>query len=180
MVAVPSNYVWWVNEASQKTGIGYNYVACQINLESGFNPGAVSPAGAEGIAQFLPSTFASYASGSPFNVNDALNAYIGFMNSLLRWSGGNLYMALAAYNAGQGNWQAGEGYAQTIISCAGGSATVGVPFKKYRQQTAAIESPPAPGGSSSDHSSTVENTSGWFHDLGFHADGRASQLEGLW
>lgn len=180
MVAVPSNYVWWVQRASQQTGIGYDYVACQINLESGFNPGAVSPAGAEGIAQFLPSTFASYASGSPFNVNDALTAYINFMNALLQWSGGDLYRALAAYNAGQGNWQAGEGYAQTIISCAGGGSTVVAAANRYHQATAAIEAQPAPARSPDDHSGTVVSTSGWFHDLGFHADGRAAQLERLW
>jgi soluble lytic murein transglycosylase-like protein len=38
------------------------------------------------------------------------------MKQLLQWSGGNVQQALAAYNAGQGNWQAGLGYANTILA----------------------------------------------------------------
>ena len=117
-VIVPGNYVRLVKYMSQQTGLPYQVIACQANLESGFNAGAVSPAGAEGWLQFLPSTFASYGRGSPFNPTDAMYAYINFMNALLRWSGGGVLKALAAYNAGQGNWQAGIGYADTILSCA--------------------------------------------------------------
>jgi hypothetical protein len=120
MVQVPSWAVPLINRMSQATRIPFAVIACQANLESGFNTGAVSPAGAEGWLQFLPSTFASYASGSPFNASDAATAYIAFMNALLRWSGGNLRQALAAYNAGQGNWAVGLGYADEILSCAGG------------------------------------------------------------
>lgn len=120
MVNVPSWAVPLINRMSVDTGLPFAIIACQANEESGFNANAVSPAGAEGWLQFLPGTFASYASGSPFNVNDAATAYIGFMNVLLRWSGGDVQKALAAYNAGQGNWQAGLGYADTIIGCAGG------------------------------------------------------------
>lgn len=126
MVQVPSWAVPLINQMSQATRIPFAVIACQANLESGFQADAVSPAGAEGWLQFLPSTFASYASGSPFNVNDAATAYIGFMNALLRWSGGNLQRALAAYNAGQGNWQAGIGYANTILSCAGAGYSISV------------------------------------------------------
>jgi len=117
-VTVPSAYVPLINRMSRATGIPFAVIACQANLESGFDPNAVSPAGAEGWLQFLPSTFASYGSGSPFNPSDAAGAYINFMRSLLRSFGGNVQRALAAYNAGPGNWQAGIGYADEILSCA--------------------------------------------------------------
>lgn len=162
-VNVPSNYVWWVKEASAKTHMPYQVVACQINLESGFNPGAVSPAGAEGIAQFLPSTFASYAHGSPFNVNDALTAYINFMNFLLRGQFGNLRNALAAYNAGPGNIPAGWGYADEILSCAGQGINI-TPVA-----LAAIGNPlqlPQGGGSNDDWSQKIRNCADQVHFAG--------------
>lgn len=117
-VYVPSNWVSWVTKAANGTGLPYKIVAAQISIESGFNPSAVSPAGAEGVAQFLPSTFVSYSSGSPFNPDDALRAYINFMNALLRQFNQNVFNALAAYNAGPGNIQAGFGYAQMIFNLA--------------------------------------------------------------
>lgn len=125
-VYVPARYVFLVKAASIYTGLPYAVVACQINDESGFQPNVVSSAGAEGIAQFEPGTFAAYGHGSPFNVQDAFNAYIAYMNHLLHVFGGNVRLALAGYNAGEGNYQAGLGYADTILSCAGSPGGVQV------------------------------------------------------
>lgn len=121
MVHVPRAYRSWVSTASGETGVPYEVVADQIDLESGFDPTVVSPAGAEGIAQFEPGTFDQYgpAGGSPFNVRDARIAYVNFMRKLLRDQGGSVRQALAAYNAGEANLQAGYGYADTILQEAG-------------------------------------------------------------
>lgn len=124
-VSVPANVVQYIRQASDGTGIGYGIVACQVNEESGFDAGAVSPAGAEGPYQFLPSTFYSYGSGSPFNWEDSTRAYINFMNALSRQFGGDIFQMLAAYNAGPGNIAAGYGYATTILRCAGAGTLVG-------------------------------------------------------
>lgn len=118
---VPSKYRSDVATASRKTGIPAAVVAAQIREESGFNPGAVSPTGAEGIAQFEPGTWSSWGHGSPFNAGDAFNAYAAYMSSLLKQEHGNLRDALAAYNAGPGDIQAGMGYANTILKAAGES-----------------------------------------------------------
>ena len=122
---VPAQYQSWVSTASAMTGIPTNVVAAQINLESGFNPNAQSGAGAEGIAQFLPSTYASYgpANTTPFSASGSLTAYINFMGSLLQRFHGNLTDALAAYNAGPGNIGAGMGYANTILGNANSNVT---------------------------------------------------------
>jgi soluble lytic murein transglycosylase-like protein len=68
--------------------------------ESNFNPFAVSPAGAQGIAQFMPATAAAYGLGDPFDAEAAIDAQAHLMSDLLRQFGGSVSLALAAYNAG--------------------------------------------------------------------------------
>lgn len=120
-ISVPAQYQGWVNSASQGTGLPASVVAAQINMESGFNPKAVSPTGAQGIAQFEPGTWASNApkGSSPFDPNASLAAYTKLMGNLVKQYGGNVKNALAAYNAGPGNLGAGMGYANSILSAAG-------------------------------------------------------------
>jgi soluble lytic murein transglycosylase-like protein len=69
--------------------------------ESGFNPRAVSPAGALGIAQFMPGTARSYGLGDPFDPVAAIDAQAHLMSDLLRQFH-SVPLALAAYNAGSG------------------------------------------------------------------------------
>lgn len=127
-ITVPAQYSKDVADAASALGIPQQVVAAQIDLESSWDPTVTSSAGAEGIAQFEPGTFAEYGpkGGSPFNPGDAFTAYTAYMRALLHWAGGDVRKALAAYNAGQGNWQAGQGYASTILSRAGtGDITAG-------------------------------------------------------
>jgi cell wall-associated NlpC family hydrolase len=95
-------------------GISAPLLAAQIDAESGWNPSAVSPSGAEGIAQFLPATFTAYARNddgtgnvSPFNPVDAVMAMGRYDCSLLANVSGltgqtPASLMLAAYNAGVG------------------------------------------------------------------------------
>lgn len=87
-------------------GISPTYFVRQINLESGFNPNAVSPGGAEGIAQFEPSTAAGLGI-DPFNPTQALKAAAQMMARYAKQYGGYA-KALAAYNAGSGTLQSAE------------------------------------------------------------------------
>src|SRR4029077_16366152 len=54
-------------------------LAAQLMAESGFNPFAVTPAGAEGIAQFMPGTAASYGLADPFDPVAAIDAQAHLM-----------------------------------------------------------------------------------------------------
>lgn len=122
MVDVPQRYHAVVKWAAGVIGIPVAVVGAQINDESGFNGGCgeVSSAGAVGIAQFLPSTWSGLGcSGSPCNDNDAFKCYAKYMYQLVQQEHGNVRNALAAYNAGPGNLQAGYGYADTILAAAG-------------------------------------------------------------
>lgn len=103
--------------AARNTGLPADVVAAQVNVESEGNPNAVSPAGAEGEFQFLPSTYVGlgFPAGTEFDPAIEVRAYEKYMTELLQWAKGDVRQALAAYNAGQGNWQAGLGYADTIL-----------------------------------------------------------------
>ena len=140
---VPAAYLPWVLSAGALCGvITPAVITAQDQVESGWNPRAVSPAGAEGIAQFLPGTFATWGQDSdgtgdvsPFDPADAIMAqgrYDCSLASLMsalegagQVSGDVLSLALASYNAGPGAVEAAHGvpayaagYAQSIESLA--------------------------------------------------------------
>jgi soluble lytic murein transglycosylase-like protein len=96
-----SQYIAIAQQDATNAGISPVYFVRQINQESGFNPNAYSPAGAEGIAQFEPGTAAGLGI-NPWNPVQALQAAAKLMASYNKSYGGNYAMALAAYNGGSG------------------------------------------------------------------------------
>lgn len=85
--------------------ITVNIVAAQIEVESNWNPNAKSDAGAEGIAQFMPSTYQSWGTPgtTPFDANDAILAlgkYDCYLANVFKDWQTPLEDALAAYNSG--------------------------------------------------------------------------------
>jgi len=75
------------------------YFTRLIWRESSFRPTAVSPVGAQGIAQFMPGTAAERGLADPFDPIQAIPASARLLKSLVRRFG-NLGLAAAAYNAG--------------------------------------------------------------------------------
>lgn len=67
--------------------------------ESGFRQNVVSPAGAQGVAQFMPQTAAQFGLDDPFNPLQAVRASAQLLRGLFHQFG-NLGLAAAAYNAG--------------------------------------------------------------------------------
>jgi surface antigen len=97
---VPSSpYVALAEQDAAAAGIDPQMFVRQINQESGFNPNAKSPAGAEGIAQFEPATAANLGI-NPWDPVAALKAAATLMASYIQSYGGDEAMALAAYNGG--------------------------------------------------------------------------------
>jgi hypothetical protein len=113
---VPAQYVAWIEEAGTEcSAVSPPQIAAQLYQESrlndeGTNNDVVSPAGAEGIAQFMPGTWATYGQAdapgpvSPFNVGDAIMAMGRFdcaLASMLAGVPGTpMSNMLAGYNAG--------------------------------------------------------------------------------
>lgn len=100
-VQVPnSRYVSVARKAAQAAGIDPNIFVRMIAAESGFNPHAVSPAGAIGIAQIMPST----ARGWGVNPRDPVASLYAAARAIRRYLDefGSYELALAAYNAGPG------------------------------------------------------------------------------
>jgi hypothetical protein len=97
-VTVPAQYVSTVEQAASANGIPPSLLAGLIQQESGFNPSAVSSAGAEGIAQFMPATAAGMGV-NPYDPTSAINGAAAMLGSYTRQFG-SYGDALAAYNAG--------------------------------------------------------------------------------
>ena len=99
-----SQYIAIAQQDAQNAGISPDYFVRQIDVESGFNPNAYSPAGAEGIAQFEPATAAGLGI-DPWNPIQSLAGAAHLMASYNNKYGGNYAMAFAAYNGGSGTVQ---------------------------------------------------------------------------
>ena len=96
---VPAAYRDSIARAASRWNVSAALLAAQLYAESGFNPFAVSPAGARGIAQFMPGTARAYGLRNPFDSRAAISAQAHLMRDLLRRFA-SVSLALAAYNAG--------------------------------------------------------------------------------
>ncbi|MEA2166966.1 MAG: hypothetical protein QOF76_266 [Solirubrobacteraceae bacterium] len=96
---VPEQYADVIARAAQRYNVSAILLSAQLYAESGFNPNAVSPAGAQGIAQFMPGTAAGMGLGNPFDATAAIDAQARLMRGLLQQFA-SVQLALAAYNAG--------------------------------------------------------------------------------
>jgi soluble lytic murein transglycosylase-like protein len=98
--------------AAQNAKIDPALALAVVQQESGFNPSAVSSAGAIGLFQLMPSTAASLGV-DPTDPTQNIQGGIQYLAQLLKQYGGDVSSALWAYNAGPGNEAAGILPAQT-------------------------------------------------------------------
>ncbi|MEK6326628.1 MAG: lytic transglycosylase domain-containing protein [Actinomycetota bacterium] len=115
-------------------------LAAQLLAESNFNPFAVSPAGAQGIAQFMPDTARAYGLGDPFDAPAAIDAQAHLMSDLLGQFG-SVPLALAAYNAGPApvaacdcvpDYPETQAYVARILGLLGGAGELVAPALEVR------------------------------------------------
>jgi hypothetical protein len=98
--AVPAKFRALVHAAAEKHGVDPRVVDALIRVESGYQSRAVSPKGARGLMQLMPSTGRQYGALDLLDPKVNLDAGVRHLKSLLvRF---DLPVALAAYNAGEG------------------------------------------------------------------------------
>jgi len=84
-------------------GVDPKLLSSVAHAESNYNPRAGSSAGAQGLMQFMPGTFAAQHVGSnPYDPAQSVQAGAKYLSSLLHQFGGNTRLAVAGYNAGGG------------------------------------------------------------------------------
>jgi soluble lytic murein transglycosylase-like protein len=93
-------YAKLIHAAAQKHGVDEKLIAQVIATESNFDPKAVSRKRALGLMQLLPQTAARYSVANVFDPAQNIDGGTHYLKDLLTRYGGNLRLALAAYNAG--------------------------------------------------------------------------------
>jgi len=137
---VPGRFRVPLLRAAARWNVSAALLAAQLMAESNFNPFAVSPAGAQGIAQFIPSTAATYGLRDPFDPVAAMEAQAHLMADLIRQLG-SPQLALAAYNAGPAPVEAcnclpaypeTQAYVSRILALLGGARELAIPSFEVR------------------------------------------------
>jgi soluble lytic murein transglycosylase-like protein len=91
-----------VREAADRHSVDPALVRAVIETESHWNPVAVSNRGAAGLMQLIPTTAQRFGANDVFNPKQNVDAGVHYLKTLLERYNGNLNLALAAYNAGEG------------------------------------------------------------------------------
>jgi hypothetical protein len=137
---VPTRFRPPLLRAAAHWNVSAALLAAQLMAESNFNPFASSPAGAQGIAQFIPSTAAAYGLRDPFDPVEAIDAQAHLMSDLIRQFG-SPQLALAAYNAGPALVEACHcvpaipettAYVSRILALLGGAGAIATPSFEVR------------------------------------------------
>ena len=100
-LGVPAGLVAMFQQAAAQSGVPAALLAAVAKQESGFNPQAVSSAGAQGLMQLMPSTAAGLGVNA-FDPQQAISGAAQLLSSYLQQYGGSVPLSLAAYNAGPG------------------------------------------------------------------------------
>jgi len=90
-----------IDTASRLHGVDAALIHAVISAESGYNPSALSKAGAMGLMQLMPQTAKRYGVTNIMDPVQNITGGVRYLRDLLSMFNGNLELAIAAYNAGE-------------------------------------------------------------------------------
>jgi soluble lytic murein transglycosylase-like protein len=93
---------WIIYRAGQREGVDPRFIHAVIKQESRYDPHAVSSAGARGLMQLMPATAKRFGSTNPDDSASNVEAGTKYLAWLLKRFDGDVSLALAGYNAGEG------------------------------------------------------------------------------
>lgn len=93
----------YISQAASNYQLDHGLIKAIMHTESGFNPNARSPVGAQGLMQLMPATARRFAVGNAYDPQQNIEGGAKYLSWLLKRFNYNTELALAAYNAGEGN-----------------------------------------------------------------------------
>ena len=141
---LPSSMDAIFEEAASKYGVDVNLLKAIGKAESAFDASVVSQAGAIGVMQLMPATAASLGVADPYDARENIMGGASYIAGLLKKYGGDVSLALAAYNAGSGNvekyggippFKETQAYVRKVMEYAGDKITVNEPVTSSTEQS---------------------------------------------
>ena len=90
-----------IQQVSEKHGVDPELVKAMAQVESNYNPYAVSQKGAQGVMQLIPGTARRFGVANTFDVKQNIEGGVKYLKFLMELFPNNLTKILAAYNAGE-------------------------------------------------------------------------------
>jgi len=150
----PQQLTELVDRIAAQQGVEAPLVQSVIRAESNYNPAAVSPKGAQGIMQLIPSTARRFGVSDTFDVADNIQGGVRYLRFLLDYYHDDYTKSIAAYNAGEAAVDKYKGvppYAETL----GYVRTVAKNLTAERKRQSELNQPNASGDSAAEPNSSV-------------------------
>ena len=101
--ASSSKYDQLISYMANKYNVSFGLIKAVMHTESAFNPNARSPVGAQGLMQLMPATARRFNVSNSYDPIQNVEGGVKYLSWLTKRFNGDLRLALAAYNAGEGN-----------------------------------------------------------------------------